>query len=54
MTYCPACGCRAEPVEQPSVHGWVHACRHRHAHLIPYVISEKQREQLLPREGVEA
>ena len=50
MTYCAVCLCRVEPVPQPAVHGWTHACRHKHAHLIPAVISEKQRELRRPAE----
>lgn len=45
MTYCPLCLCRIEPVAQPAVHGWVHQCRHKHAHLIPFSISERQRDE---------
>lgn len=57
MTYCSVCLCRVEPVPQPAVMGWSHACRHRHAHLIPFSISERQRDERFARtdeEPVEA
>ena len=57
-TYCPICGHHIEPVPQPAVQGWTHACRHRdHKHLIPYAISDKQRDALFAKvdeERVEA
>jgi hypothetical protein len=55
MTFCPVCLCHVEPVQQPAVHGWTHVCRHKdHRHLVPFVISERQRDErfALPDEEV--
>lgn len=54
MSYCSVCGCRVEPVPQPNVRGFVHACRHKHAHTIPWSISEKQRDELPGRTAATA
>lgn len=55
MSFCSVCGCHVEAVPQPAVQGWAHACRHSyHRHLIPFVISKRQRDerfaQLDPRD----
>lgn len=50
MTYCGSCCCHVEP-STDARHGWDHACRHLHEHPVPFVISEKQRERLIPYLG---